>query len=70
MLKKILKAVPHGLLQQSETKNIASETEPEEGSEKKKKKKKKKKKLKSPTDVERPQSESNTVQAPPKIEVN
>ncbi|NXF21322.1 SEBP2 protein, partial [Rhodinocichla rosea] len=52
----------------SETKNIASETEPEEGSEKKKKKKKKKKKLKSPTDVERPQSESNTVQEPPKIE--
>ncbi|XP_064260562.1 selenocysteine insertion sequence-binding protein 2 isoform X5 [Passer domesticus] len=53
---------------QSETKNIASETEPEEGSEKKKKKKKKKKKLKSPTDVERPQSEYNTVQEPPKIE--
>ncbi|XP_050843276.1 selenocysteine insertion sequence-binding protein 2 isoform X3 [Serinus canaria] len=53
---------------QSETKNIASETEPEEGSEKKKKKKKKKKKLKSPPDVERPQSESNTVQEPPKIE--
>ncbi|NXP90951.1 SEBP2 protein, partial [Passerina amoena] len=52
----------------SETKNIASETEPEEGSEKKKKKKKKKKKLKSPTDVERPHSESNTVQEPPKIE--
>ncbi|NWY31757.1 SEBP2 protein, partial [Pheucticus melanocephalus] len=52
----------------SETKNIASETEPEEGSEKKKKRKKKKKKLKSPTDVERPQSESNTVQEPPKIE--
>ncbi|NXB85134.1 SEBP2 protein, partial [Vidua chalybeata] len=52
----------------SETKNIASETEPEEGSEKKKKKKKKKKKLKSPTDVERPQSESNTIQEPPKIE--
>ncbi|NXA00142.1 SEBP2 protein, partial [Nesospiza acunhae] len=52
----------------SETKNIASETEPEEGSEKKKKKKKKKKKLKSPTDVERPQSESNTVQEAPKIE--
>ncbi|XP_039580179.1 selenocysteine insertion sequence-binding protein 2 isoform X3 [Passer montanus] len=53
---------------QSETKNIASETEPEEGSEKKKKRKKKKKKLKSPTDVERPQSEYNTVQEPPKIE--
>ncbi|NXD05288.1 SEBP2 protein, partial [Certhia familiaris] len=52
----------------SETKNIASETQPEEGSEKKKKKKKKKKKLKSPTDVERPQSESNTIQEPPKIE--
>ncbi|NXI00652.1 SEBP2 protein, partial [Pachycephala philippinensis] len=52
----------------SETKNNASETEPEEGSEKKKKKKKKKKKPKSPTDVERPQSESNTIQEPPKIE--
>ncbi|NXD28848.1 SEBP2 protein, partial [Spelaeornis formosus] len=52
----------------SETKNTASETEPEEGSEKKKKKKKKKKKLKLPTDVERPQSESNTIQEPPKIE--
>ncbi|NWW08284.1 SEBP2 protein, partial [Oreocharis arfaki] len=52
----------------SETKNNASETEPEEGSEKKKKKKKKKKKTKSPTDVERPQSESNTIQEPPKIE--
>ncbi|NXL76348.1 SEBP2 protein, partial [Leptocoma aspasia] len=52
----------------SETKNIASETEPEEGLEKKKKKKKKKKKLKLPTDVERPQSESNTMQEPPKIE--
>ncbi|NXS38592.1 SEBP2 protein, partial [Pomatostomus ruficeps] len=50
------------------TKNNASETEPEEGSEKKKKKKKKKKKPKSPTDVERPQSESNTIQEPPKIE--
>ncbi|CAN8220133.1 unnamed protein product [Coccothraustes coccothraustes] len=53
---------------QSETKNIASETEPEEGSEKKKKKKKKKKKLKSPTDAEKPQNKSNTVQEPPKIE--
>ncbi|NWT83406.1 SEBP2 protein, partial [Lanius ludovicianus] len=52
----------------SETKNNASETEPEEGSEKKKKKKKKKKKPKSPTDVERPQSECNTIQEPPKIE--
>ncbi|NWW24278.1 SEBP2 protein, partial [Falcunculus frontatus] len=52
----------------SETKNNASETEPEEGSEKKKKKKKKKKKPKSPTDEERPQSESNTIQEPPKIE--
>ncbi|NXE90684.1 SEBP2 protein, partial [Menura novaehollandiae] len=51
-----------------ETKNNASETEPEEGSEKKKKKKKKKKKTKSPTDVERPQSESTTMQEPPKIE--
>ncbi|XP_014114287.1 PREDICTED: selenocysteine insertion sequence-binding protein 2 isoform X1 [Pseudopodoces humilis] len=53
---------------QSETKNTASETEPEEGSEKKKKKKKKKKKLKLPTDVERPHSESNIIQEPPKIE--
>ncbi|NXQ26146.1 SEBP2 protein, partial [Alaudala cheleensis] len=52
----------------SGTKDIASETEPEEGSEKKKKKKKKKKKLKSPTDVERPQGESNVIQEPPKIE--
>ncbi|NXX29094.1 SEBP2 protein, partial [Nicator chloris] len=52
----------------SGTKDIPSETEPEEGSEKKKKKKKKKKKLKSPTDVERPQSESNVIQEPPKIE--
>ncbi|NXK88461.1 SEBP2 protein, partial [Formicarius rufipectus] len=52
----------------SETKNDASETEAEEGSEKKKKKKKKKKKTKSRTDVERPQSESTTVQEPPKIE--
>ncbi|NXK41802.1 SEBP2 protein, partial [Piprites chloris] len=52
----------------SETKNDASETEPEEASEKKKKKKKKKKKTKSSTDVERPQSESTTIQEPPKIE--
>ncbi|NXH84917.1 SEBP2 protein, partial [Edolisoma coerulescens] len=52
----------------SETKNNGSETEPEEGSEKKKRKKKKKKKPKSPTDVERPRSESNTIQEPPKIE--
>ncbi|NWQ67617.1 SEBP2 protein, partial [Neopipo cinnamomea] len=52
----------------SETKNDASETEPEEGSEKKKKKKKRKKKTKSSTDVERPQSESTTIQEPPKIE--
>ncbi|NXF79018.1 SEBP2 protein, partial [Sclerurus mexicanus] len=52
----------------SETKNDASETEAEEGSEKKKKKKKKKKKTKLPTDVERPQSESTTIQEPPKIE--
>uniref|UniRef100_A0A8C3QM56 SECIS binding protein 2 n=1 Tax=Cyanoderma ruficeps TaxID=181631 RepID=A0A8C3QM56_9PASS len=49
-------------------KDIASETEPEEGPEKKKKKKKKKKKLKSSSDVERPQSESNIIQEPPKIE--
>ncbi|XP_059689573.1 selenocysteine insertion sequence-binding protein 2 [Gavia stellata] len=53
---------------QSETKNDASETEPEEGSEKKKKKKKKKKKTKSPTDVEKPQDESATIQEPPRIE--
>lgn len=62
--------MPHGLLQQSGTKDIASETEPEEGPEKKKKKKKKKKKLKSSNDVGRPQSESNIIQEPPKIEVN
>ncbi|NXC30068.1 SEBP2 protein, partial [Campylorhamphus procurvoides] len=52
----------------SETKNDVSETEAEEGSEKKKRKKKKKKKTKLPTDVERPQSESTTMQEPPKIE--
>ncbi|XP_065519509.1 selenocysteine insertion sequence-binding protein 2 isoform X3 [Lathamus discolor] len=52
----------------SETKNDASETEPEEGSEKKKKKKKKKKKTKSPTDVEKPQNESIIIQEPPRIE--
>ncbi|KAM6033466.1 selenocysteine insertion sequence-binding protein 2 isoform 3-T3 [Chlamydotis macqueenii] len=52
----------------SETKNDASETEPEEGLEKKKKKKKKKKKTKSPTDVEKPQNESTTTQEPPRIE--
>ncbi|NXS09526.1 SEBP2 protein, partial [Neodrepanis coruscans] len=52
----------------SETKNDVSETELEEGSEKKKKKKKKKKKMKLPTDVERPQSKSTTIQEPPKIE--
>ncbi|XP_028939779.1 selenocysteine insertion sequence-binding protein 2-like, partial [Antrostomus carolinensis] len=52
----------------SETKNDASETEPEEGSERKKKKKKKKKKTKSPTDVEKPQNESTTMQEPPRIE--
>ncbi|NWR74808.1 SEBP2 protein, partial [Centropus unirufus] len=52
----------------SETKNDASETEPEEGSEKKKKKKKKKKKAKSPSDVEKPQNESTTIQEPPRIE--
>ncbi|NXV50932.1 SEBP2 protein, partial [Uria aalge] len=51
-----------------ETKNDASETEPEEGSEKKKKKKKKKKNPKSPTDVEKPQNESTTIQEPPRIE--
>ncbi|XP_074876032.1 selenocysteine insertion sequence-binding protein 2 isoform X5 [Buteo buteo] len=53
---------------QSETKNDASETEPEEGSEKKKKKKKKKKKPKSPTDVEKPQNGPTKVQEPPRIE--
>lgn len=62
--------MPRDLLQESERKDVASETEPEEESEKKKKKKKKKKKLKSPTDIERPQSESNIIQEPPKIEVN
>ncbi|NXF43638.1 SEBP2 protein, partial [Oceanites oceanicus] len=54
--------------EKSETKNDASETEPEEGSEKKKKKKKKKKKSKSPPDVEKPQNESTTIQKPPRIE--
>ncbi|GAB0204824.1 selenocysteine insertion sequence-binding protein 2 [Grus japonensis] len=53
---------------QSETKNDASETEPEEGSERKRKKKKKKKKTKSPSDVEKPQNESTTIQEPPRIE--
>ncbi|XP_010567003.1 PREDICTED: selenocysteine insertion sequence-binding protein 2 isoform X4 [Haliaeetus leucocephalus] len=57
-----------GEAKQSETKNDASETEPEEGSEKKKKKKKKKKKPKSPTDVEKPQNEPTKVQEPPRIE--
>ncbi|NWH24462.1 SEBP2 protein, partial [Grus americana] len=52
----------------SETKNDASETEPEEGSERKRKKKKKKKKTKSPSDVEKPQNESTTIQEPPRIE--
>ncbi|XP_075582311.1 selenocysteine insertion sequence-binding protein 2 isoform X2 [Pelecanus crispus] len=56
-----------GEAKQSETKNDASETEPEEGSEKKKKKKKKKKKLKSPSDTEKPQNEP-TIQEPPRIE--
>lgn len=55
--------------QQPDTKNDASETEPEEGSEKKKKKKKKKKKPKLPTDVDKPQNESTTIQEPPRIEV-
>lgn len=55
--------------QRSETKNDASETEPEEGSEKKKRKKKKKKKTKLPTDIEKPQNESTTTQEPPRIEV-
>ncbi|KAM6327861.1 selenocysteine insertion sequence-binding protein 2 isoform 8-T8 [Alca torda] len=53
---------------ESETKNDASETEPEEGSERKKKKKKKKKNPKSPTDVEKSQNESTTIQKPPRIE--
>ncbi|XP_030367480.1 selenocysteine insertion sequence-binding protein 2 isoform X2 [Strigops habroptila] len=77
--KKIVSSpVPEGLsrgkgkqdseVKQSETKNDASETEPEEGSEKKKKKKKKKKKTKSPTDMEKPQNESTTIQEPPRIE--
>ncbi|XP_010019245.1 PREDICTED: selenocysteine insertion sequence-binding protein 2, partial [Nestor notabilis] len=77
--KKIVSSsVPEGLsrgkgkqdseVKQSETKNDASETEPEEGSEKKKKKKKKKKKTKSPTDAEKPQNESTTTQEPPRIE--
>uniref|UniRef100_A0A8B9GI84 SECIS binding protein 2 n=1 Tax=Amazona collaria TaxID=241587 RepID=A0A8B9GI84_9PSIT len=77
--KKIVSSpVPEGLsrgkgkqdseVKQSETKNDASETEPEEGSEKKKKKKKKKKKPKSPTDMEKPQNESVIIQEPPRIE--
>ncbi|KFV45771.1 Selenocysteine insertion sequence-binding protein 2, partial [Tyto alba] len=53
---------------QDETKNYASETEPEEGLEKKKKKKKKKKKTKQPTDVEKSQNQSTAVQEPPRIE--
>jgi len=68
-INEFLMVVPHDIFQQSETKNDASETEPEEGSEKKKKKKKKKKKTKSPTDVEKPQNESTTIQEPPRIEV-
>ncbi|NWY02592.1 SEBP2 protein, partial [Nothoprocta ornata] len=55
-------------LAKSETRNDASETEPEEGSEKKKKKKKKKKKPKSPTEEEKPQTETAAVQKPPRIE--
>ncbi|XP_062456596.1 selenocysteine insertion sequence-binding protein 2 isoform X2 [Rhea pennata] len=51
-----------------ETRNDASETEPEDGSEKKKKKRKKKKKPKSSTEVEKPQNETTTVQEPPRIE--
>ncbi|KFW71030.1 Selenocysteine insertion sequence-binding protein 2, partial [Pygoscelis adeliae] len=67
-INQFLMVMPHDFFQQSETKNDASETEPEEGSEKKKKKKKKKKKPKTPTDVEKPQNESTTVQEPPRIE--
>ncbi|NWI11970.1 SEBP2 protein, partial [Crypturellus soui] len=52
----------------SETRNDASETEPEEGSEKKKKKKKKKKKPKSSAEIEKPQTETAAVQEPPRIE--
>ncbi|XP_010077389.1 PREDICTED: selenocysteine insertion sequence-binding protein 2, partial [Pterocles gutturalis] len=53
---------------QSETKNDASETEPEEGLEKKKKRKKKKKKTRSPSDIEKPQNECTKIQEPPRIE--
>ncbi|KFP50391.1 Selenocysteine insertion sequence-binding protein 2, partial [Cathartes aura] len=67
-INQFLMVTPRDFFQQSETKNDASETEPEEGSEKKKKKKKKKKKTKSPTDVEKPQNESTTIQEPPRIE--
>ncbi|KGL93846.1 Selenocysteine insertion sequence-binding protein 2, partial [Charadrius vociferus] len=67
-INEFLMVTPCDFFQQSETKNDASETEPEEGSEKKKKKKKKKKKTKSPTAVEKPQNESATVQEPPRIE--
>ncbi|KAM6391456.1 selenocysteine insertion sequence-binding protein 2 isoform 1-T1 [Rhynochetos jubatus] len=57
-----------GEAKQSETKDVGSETEPEEGSEKKKKKKKKKKKPKSSTDIEKPQNEPTVIQEPPRIE--
>ncbi|XP_009976766.1 PREDICTED: selenocysteine insertion sequence-binding protein 2 [Tauraco erythrolophus] len=67
-INQFLIVMPHNFFQQSETKNDASETEPEEGSEKKKKKKKKKKKNKSATEVEKPQNESTTIQEPPRIE--
>lgn len=67
-INQFLTVTPHDFFQ-SETKNDASETELEEGSEKKKKKKKKKKKTKSPTAVEKPQNESATMQEPPRIEV-
>ncbi|KFM01198.1 Selenocysteine insertion sequence-binding protein 2, partial [Aptenodytes forsteri] len=67
-INQFLMVTPHDFFQQSETKNDASETEPEEGSEKKKKKKKKKKKPKTPTDVEKSQNESTAVQEPPRIE--
>ncbi|KFQ07984.1 Selenocysteine insertion sequence-binding protein 2, partial [Leptosomus discolor] len=67
-INEFLMVTPHDFFQQVETKNNASETEPEEGSEKKKKKKKKKKKTKSPTDVEKPRNESTKIQEPPRIE--
>ncbi|KFV11701.1 Selenocysteine insertion sequence-binding protein 2, partial [Pterocles gutturalis] len=67
-INQFLMVTPHDFFQQSETKNDASETEPEEGLEKKKKRKKKKKKTRSPSDIEKPQNECTKIQEPPRIE--